>query len=86
MKQNVAPINSDVVSLLQCCTVIGWFFPSRSQSMHLSPQKNKKTDQFAPEKEPFSIFEVIFLHHFPEQAIKLPGMFFPSQGRGLQHP
>lgn len=48
MKQNVAPLNSDVVSLLQCCTVIGWFFPGCSQSMHLSPQKKQKNRSVRP--------------------------------------
>ena len=52
-------------------------FPGCSQSMHLSPQKNKKTDQFAPEKEPFSIFEVIFLHHFSGASYQTSRDVFP---------
>lgn len=44
--------------------------------MHLSPQKNKKTDQFAPEKEPFSIFEVIFQSFFRSKLSNFQGCFY----------
>ena len=56
--------------------LVGFFLvvPNRCTS---PPKKTKKTDQFAPEKEPFSIFEVIFLHHFSGASYQTSRDVFP---------